>query len=1182
MKNKVRIFITIISLFCLPLRALAVEHNFPAGSLIIPMDSFYQPDTDGGILEAYGLTLYLLKAGVSIYWIINTEKTEINGTDVVIEDLSLEKDKAVVKLYDHKGGTTNLTFKPGDNPKKITYIGAPFIVDGSDAEKAKEVINQDGWAAVEVHEAQVPFKAPVYRKMEGALPKIALMDSSEKGGNAAILESYLRLAGICTDIYEVVTPNQIRDGILQLKDYDFLWAPHWEGYNSYSEDADGDGVSDVEEIVANIKKFLLAGKGMLAECASIETFEHSKNGRFLSTKGFGHNGGTNKAEDIIYNDKSLPYSQIGDFPFVPEGGHLHNWRPFVYGDPYSNVGDPPSNWDEDKVTESNPSVYRNTVTRFTIDNTGWDYYVGGYAYGNRDYGYVVYLGGHKYAACKRNVSEDVNPEPEIHRLDFEFNKNISNESFTLVVKYNGVSNSTVTFNKNELTAKAGSPLELDLTTASVKNKRLTEVTFRNKGDSTITVDSITLFWNGGDTSQTLKKITDTKTDYELYNDKRGVSSGVELTANFTIGTTGGESAICTYNDDCSWKNIAGVRYVLNTLFDIKYMLTKQEYTRATPITSFPYLYQGSFEYPSFKGHFRCYDVRKDSANPEEAIWDTADHIKDSDTRQIFTARQERDGTWSRIGFDASHIEELRALLNLTPKTPAEGGNDTDEIQLINRVRGNKLGGIMHSAPAIVGPNSRTNKDREEIAYVGDLYGMLHAIETKTGKEKWAYIPRNLLGKLKNDRTDPYAFPDFAAVDASPTVRDIYYDHDNDGDKEWRTILVCPEGMGGRYLFALDVTNPDDVKVLWEVTDQEDPGGGMGHAYRAAIGKVKWPVKYIDDPGKIVLNEKSKMPYAYETKWVVFVATGYAKIAEEHGGISIFAYDLKTGKKLWRFSQDYQSAINDIPGAISLFDIDGDTFADRLYVGDMEGRMWELNTLWESNWEFKNELNPGQYERKPDGVGYYVGHRLNPNGTYDDFKYPEYADKQVPLWDAGVGKPISVSPAVTRFNPVVVIFGTGGADWADDNERYKILAIDATDKNPDPDPRDPALAGAGTLLWEKDTGVGEKVWSSPTVAAKHIYISTATGTMESHDPANDKMGTGYLYNLNLADGSGGWVTDDGLVESISIRKSRGAPYVDRKHIYLTTIDNQVIQIGDGNFTAPPGNRVILQSWREIWQ
>jgi hypothetical protein len=89
-------------------------------------------------------------------------------------------------------------------------------------------------------------------------------------------------------------------------------------------------------------------------------------------------------------------------------------------------------------------------------------------------------------------------------------------------------------------------------------------------------------------------------------------------------------------------------------------------------------------------------------------------------------------------------------------------------------------------------------------------------------------------------------------------------------------------------------------------------------------------------------------------------------------------------------------------------------------------------------------------------------------------------------------------------------------------------------------------------------------------------------MESHDPANDKMGTGYLYNLNLADGSGGWVTDDGLVESISIRKSRGAPYVDRKHVYLTTIDNHVIQIGDGNFTAPPGNRVILQSWREIWQ
>ena len=220
-----------------------------------------------------------------------------------------------------------------------------------------------------------------------------------------------------------------------------------------------------------------------------------------------------------------------------------------------------------------------------------------------------------------------------------------------------------------------------------------------------------------------------------------------------------------------------------------------------------------------------------------------------------------------------------------------------------------------------------------MAYVGDLYGMLHAIDTATGNEKWAYIPRNLLGKLKNNRSDPNAVQDFAAVDASPAVRDVYFDHDSNGDKEWRTVLACAEGFGGKSIFALDVTDPNAWSVMWEATDTAAPGGGMGNAYRVAIDKVKWPVR--DAQGQIV---------SYEMKWIVFVATGYAQIAVNHGGINVFAFDLKTGAKLWRFSIEYADSVNDIPGAVTVYDTDGDSFADRVYVGDMNGRIWELNAL----------------------------------------------------------------------------------------------------------------------------------------------------------------------------------------------------------------------------------------------
>jgi len=95
MKKKVFLCIALFILSCPFQRALAdtqAQETFGAGSLIIPMDSFYQKDDDGGILEAYGLVYYLLKhtdsAGehdIAVYWVIDESKTTIEDDDLVIE-----------------------------------------------------------------------------------------------------------------------------------------------------------------------------------------------------------------------------------------------------------------------------------------------------------------------------------------------------------------------------------------------------------------------------------------------------------------------------------------------------------------------------------------------------------------------------------------------------------------------------------------------------------------------------------------------------------------------------------------------------------------------------------------------------------------------------------------------------------------------------------------------------------------------------------------------------------------------------------------------------------------------------------------------------------------------------------------------------------------------------------------
>jgi hypothetical protein len=1145
MKRSILFLIAACILCCLPPGALAAERNFAAGSLIIPMGSFYQPSADNGILEAYGLAFNLLENGVTVYWIINEAKTTIGGTDFVIEDLTLVSPQTVAKKYNHAGGTVALTFKTGDSYQRISYSGGPWVIDASEAAAAKAIIDDTKWAAVDVHEAQVPFKAPVYREMNGTPPKIALMNNSESDtGNVAILESYLRLAGICPPAYTVLSPNDIRDGALTngVEEFDFLWAPHWTGYDSYDKDADGDGILDVENIVSQVATFLRSGKGLFAECASIEVFEHSPNGHFLTTNDLGHNGGTNNASTIIYNDMGSANSQIGDFPFVPQGGHLHNWRPFQANDPHDFSPKP--------VVPPN-SAYRPTVTRFTIDNTGWDYYVGGYAFGDTDYGYVVYLGGHKYASCSSTYQTD--PDAYARQLKFELTKDGKNQVFMLTINYNSGLSTTVTFSKASHTTITGDPLEIDVTTATTISNQITYITLRNKSSSVLTVNSIILSWTGDPADQKLKKITELTDDMVLFTNT-GVASGYTVTVTgLTVPVDRGEQfAGCTENSDCTAANIAAVRYILNTLFNIKFQIHDVEYVRSTPVVAHPWLYQGSFAYPSYQGHFRRYNVENTAAT---ADWDTGDSVNkkikdaltgngDGNARQVFTAKN-TSGQWTKINFDAANINELRTDLNVTPAN----GDDTDEIRVINRLRGkpwtynrltktwafnelsNKLGGIMHSAPAIVSANGRTGSSREEIAYVGDVYGILHAVATADGTEKWGLIPRNLLGRLKNDRTDPNAVQDFAAVDASPTVRDIYYDHDNDDSTapQWRTILVCSEGPGGTYLFALDVTDPANWSVLWEATDTAAPGGGMGHAYRTSLSKVKWPVK--DGSGNIV---------GYEAKWVVFVATGYLQIAENHGGIHVFAFDLVTGSQLWRFTSPYADSVNDIPGAVSTFDLDSDGMVERLYVGDMDGRLWELNAV--------------------DGT--------NPNGTDGD-------GNQIPLYNCGGGNPISVSSAITRTgtNHVVVIFGTGGTDWASDGQAYAVYAVDATQKRGTPT----YAEGAGTLLWQKTLGVGEKVWSSPTIAAGQVYVATAYGQMEPSNPvaAVPVLGanSGNLYSLKVKDGSQTW-------SLTNVGKARGNLFVSKEHVYLTTVNNTVIQVGNNSFTAGGANNVVVRDWRQM--
>lgn len=237
-----------------------------------------------------------------------------------------------------------------------------------------------------------------------------------------------------------------------------------------------------------------------------------------------------------------------------------------------------------------------------------------------------------------------------------------------------------------------------------------------------------------------------------------------------------------------------------------------------------------------------------------------------------------------------------------------------------RARTGLIGDIVNSEPVYVGaPNSRlyinagfsgastypafvaAQASRTPVVYVGANDGMLHGFNANTGAETFAFVPSGAVtAGLRSYTARDYVHQYF--VDGDQTVADVF-----DGTA-WRTILVGTLGRGGRSVYALDVTNPSNVSLLWERTPSK-----MGQAL-----------------GKPVIAQISS------GQWRVFLGNGPNSSGNDRASLlvgSLFSGDFD------EFELD--SLNNNGLSSVNVWASTSGGYFDTVFAGDQQGRLWKI-------------------------------------------------------------------------------------------------------------------------------------------------------------------------------------------------------------------------------------------------
>jgi len=469
----------------------------------------------------------------------------------------------------------------------------------------------------------------------------------------------------------------------------------------------------------------------------------------------------------------------------------------------------------------------------------------------------------------------------------------------------------------------------------------------------------------------------------------------------------------------------------------------------------------------------------------------ASHYKGTATcRTIFTTTAANCGTPTNpTACTATVLDTSTSTVAIVGPLLASNITTVNQTTLIKRILagisdGNggfvaKLGGVDRSTVAVIPESSVAGTSRPTVAYFGATDGMLHAVCASeglgctVGRELWAYLPRTNLAKIRYNT---------ARVDGSPHVIDAFGDFNNDGKREFKTILTFQTGSGSAStagvtpaVYALDITDPLNPTVVWENTIANVATRGaheLGQGLTLTAGKVL---------------------VSSQLKNVVFAQTNNGGTAG--AGSVVSAINLEDGSAIWTLpfgrvdgttgaypnpprAQGSAAAVptSAIPGGAVGIDKAGNGLITDLVFGDIYGSLWLVDPATGAS-RVGTNLPVFSFTTNYHSIGVRPAILAKGNVQYAVFVSGGYADQTGTTWGTGV----------QQFAVAVSLNST--------------TQLDETSASP----------GIG---FKFDLGANEKGFAQAVVVGNEIFFTTDTGDVNSSSYGTTGSPTGKLYRLDF--------------------------------------------------------------------